>query len=259
MPCPLLTPENLAVGLANFLGHPKWRQDLHNTFYSQVTHAVKIAGGFGGASVGAYHAANALGPLVWHDIVLELQTWKALRPQPTAAFNEPPGLPALEIAYHAFGAGLPYTPLPVGPAPQPVISTLFNSAAALKVVQQPSAVFASKCCHMILPWEFPVWDNAFVGNNNATRIQMIEALDDWEELNHQTAVRLGNALGKAQLYPTNYWTYREFILTAWDTLPAPDKAILIAQLNAAIAPPGAPNPVWAHFPYRTKIPELCLA
>ena len=258
MPCPLLTPANLAAGIANFMRHPKWRQDFHNTFYSNVTNTAQLARGFAGPSVGSYKSARHYGPSLWHDIVGELQFWKALRPHPRAIFNAPLGLRALSAAYTVFGAGLPYATLPVAHPPQAPIQNLFQAAAALKVAGRPSAVFPSKCCHMLLPWEFPIWDNSFAGNTGTTRQKMVDSLDGWDGFAPAMARRLRTAFGGHLGYPANYWTYREFILLAWDTLPLANQAVLIQQMNAAIIAGGAPV-VWPHFPYRTKIPELCLA
>lgn len=258
MPCPLLTPNNLANGITNFLNHPNWRQDFHNKLYSQVTNAAKLAGSFNGLSVGSYKPASHYGPTLWHDIVGELQYWRALRPYPNRNFTSPPGLPVLDAAYAALPAGLPYAALPAANPPQPPIQKLFFAAAKIKKGTSPSVVFASKCCHMLLPWEFPIWDNAFAGNTGSTRQKMVSALGDWTGLAPAIANPLRVALGGHQVYPANYWTYREFILLAWDTLPLANQAALIKQMDAAILAGGAPA-VWMQFPYRTKIPELCLA
>ena len=258
MPCPLLTPVKLAAGIANFMGHPKWRQDFHNTLYSNVTGAAKLAGGFVGPSVGAYHAATKFGPSLWHDIVGELQSWKALRPCRTDPFLAHALLPELGEAYAVFGDFLPYATQPVTHLPLANIQDLFQAAAALKVADRPSAVFPSKCCHMLLPWEFPIWDNSFAGNTGTTRQKMVDSLDGWDDFAPEIAQQLKEALAEGLGYPHDYWIYREFILRAWDTLPAANQAVLIAQLNNAIIAGGAPA-VWGHFPYRTKIPELCLA
>jgi hypothetical protein len=258
MPCPLLTSHHLCTGIKKFSSHPKWRQDFHNRFYTNVTAAIKSAGSVLLPSVGAYKPAGCYGPTVWHDIVFELWYWRALRPHPTAFFHTHPLLAPLNAAYAHIGGGLPYRPLPVANPPQTQLFNLFTAAAALKPVATASAVFPSKCCHMLLPWEFPIWDNQFAGNTGTTRMKMLEALEDWKCLDQEKRQKLITCL-KAK-HP-DYWCYRYFLLLSWDTLPIAQQTVLINQLNAAILAAPAPLGVtsWSHFPYRTKIPELCLA
>jgi hypothetical protein len=258
MPCPLLTTFNLARGIHTFLRHPKWRQDFHNRFYANVTAAVKSTGSVLVPSAGAYKPAGYYGPTAWHDIVFELWHWRALRPHPTAFFHAHPLLVPFNAAYAHIGGGLPYKPLPVANPPQTQLSNLFTAATALKPVATTSAVFPSKCCHMLLPWEFPIWDNQFAGNTGTTRLKMLEALESWKCLDPEIRQKLTSCLKSKH---PDYWCYRYFILLAWDTLPIAQQTVLINQLNAAILAAPAPLGVapWPHFPYRTKIPELCLA
>jgi hypothetical protein len=257
MACPLLTTTNLARGIHSFLAHPKWRQDFHNRFYANATAAVKSAGSVLVASVGAYKPAGNYGRTAWHDIVFELWFWRALRPHSTAFFHAHPLLGSLNAAYARIGGRLPYIPIPAANPPQTPLFNLFNAAAALKNVATASPVFPSKCCHMLLPWEFPIWDNQFAGNTGTTRIKMLEALEGWESLDQEIRQKLTACLNAKK---PDYWCYRYFILLAWDTLPIAQQTVLIKQLNTAIAAPaplgGTP---WPNFPYRTKIPELCLA
>jgi hypothetical protein len=258
MPCPLLTPARLNAGIKNFLSHRLWRRDFHNHFYTNITNPMKMAGGYAGPSAGAYFSAGRYGPTFWHDIIGELGFWKALRPHPIATFKSPVGLPGLTTAYHAIGAGLPHRPLlPVANPPQILISNLFNAAIALKPSNGPSVVFASKCCHMLLPWEYPISDGKFSGVKITVQ-KMLDALEAWDDLSHQTRGTLTTVLGNPKSTGNIYWSYRQFILLAWDTLPPANQAALISILDAAILAAGM-GPVWVYYPYRTRIPELCLA
>jgi hypothetical protein len=209
MPCPLLTQQNLGAGIQKFLNHPKWRQDFHNLFYTNVTAAVKRTASISVPSVGAYVPAGTYGPTTWHDIVFELRFWRAMRPLKRALFFNHPGLPNLQAAYAVIGAGLPYSPMLAANPPQSQIKDLFDNAAVLKPVNNNSPVFASKCCHMILPWEYPVWDNEFVGNTSA---RMLESLDDWGNLNAESRQCLSKCLRQKR---PDYWCYRYYLLLAW--------------------------------------------
>lgn len=258
MPCPLLTPTVLANGITNFLSHPKWRKDFHNLFYSTITQTCKMTGNFGCPSAASYKPAGHYGPTIWHDTVGELQYWKALRPYANKYFISSPRVATLQNAYASIGIGLPYPPVPVANPPQSSIKDLFVSAEALKPLSKPSAVFPSKCCHMLCPWEFPVWDNSFAGNVSATRLKMLRALKSWPDLDVSTKTSMTKKLLSKAGPSDDYWTYREFILLAWDTLPSPNKTTLIAIMDKTIMTSSA-HPVWRHYPYRTKIPELCLS
>jgi hypothetical protein len=252
----MLTPTNLRRGIANFLSRRKFRRDFHNRFYANVTACVKTTANICTPSPGGYHSAGHFGSSVWDDIGAELSHWNAWRsPKPSSS---PPVITGLRAAYAAIGGGLPYLPLPAANPPQPQLRALFIAAAALKPVANASPVFPSKCCHMLLPWEFPIWDNKFAGNTSATRQKMCGALNGWPDLDQATRQKLTTCLSKKH---PDYWCYRYFILLTWDTLPIAQQTVLIKQLNAAILAAPAPLGIapWPHFPYRTKIPELCLA
>jgi hypothetical protein len=255
MPSPLLTVRNLNVGIQNFRAHSKWRQDFHNRLYSLATAAAKTAATFAVPSTGIYWLAGRHGPTVWNDISHELNYWKALR---NGTFT-PAALPALANAYAVFGSGLPYAQLPSTWPPPAQIQNLFAAAAALKPTRNISAVFPSKCCHMLLPWEYPVWDNLFSGKPSQAKI--MGHLDNWHDLDPSIIRRVRAAVRRG----LDYWTYREFLLLSWDTLPAAGQAALQAILDREILAGGAGLvqqpvlPPWDFYPYRTKIPELCLA
>jgi hypothetical protein len=214
----------------------------------QVTAAVKAAANLSVPSPGAYASPGKYGSTAWHDIVFELWFWRAIRPFKSVSFYNHPCLPTLQTAYASIGVGLPYLPVQVASPPQPQIKNLFDAAASLKMVGNKSPVFPSKCSHMIMPWEFPVWDNKFVGNTSG---RMLVSLNDWPDLDVQNRLFLSHCL---QQRFQDYWCYRHYLLLAWDTLPIQQQNALIKQLNATMSQ----NP-WQFFPYRTKIPELCLA
>lgn len=252
MPCPLLTPTNLNSGIKKFLSHPRWRKDFHNLFYTNVTSSIQTTGNLSSPSVGAYFQRGKYGPDLWYDIIGELSFWKALRPSPISGFTSHLGLPNLQSQYGALKAALTgASHFPVANPFQPQIINLFNAAMGLK---PRSIVFASKCCHMLVPWEFPISDGKFSGIN-LCREKMVSALEDWNDLDQSTRSQIGSTLQSSNF---NYWSYRHFILTAWDTLPAAQKNQLIQILNRAILFPGM-GPVWNSYPYRTRISELCLA
>jgi hypothetical protein len=241
-----LNSTNLASGISAFRGNSHWRRDFHN----------HQPAGLGGNSVGGYVTSQGVmswnsglhsGGSLWDDMLHELTFWKALRPFPTARFAVMPS--ALQNAFSALTPGLTGRQFPHALPTSHPLRTLFDSAQILKPTAKHSAVFPSKGCHMLAPWEFPIWDNEFAGNTSRSRGRMIEALDDWIELPSSERKSIGSRLTKP-----DYWCYREVLLLAWDTAPAALKSQLQGQLNRAIG-----SRVWAHYPYRTKIPELCLA
>jgi hypothetical protein len=261
MPCPFLNSANLAFGIEAFLAKTHWRSDFHNRFYANVTGALHQSAGLAGSSVGGYVTRRGVllwqcrlnaGGVLWGDMLHELTYWKALRPFKRSHFAAMPL--ALKSAFSALPPGVAGRRFPPAlPIPHS-LRTLFDTAQVLKPAKGISAVFPSKCCHMLVPWEFPIWDNQFVGNTSKSRRVMLESLEDWIELPSSVRKSIGSRLTKP-----DYWCYREVLLQAWDTAPAPLKSQLQAQLNQAILNSGIGHPVWGHYPYRTKIPELCLA
>jgi hypothetical protein len=247
MSCPLLTLSKLTAGINKFQARPRWRRDFHNDFYATVTDAIRVSGTICAPSP---RQMSPPGTNTWDDVVKELSFWKALRPLTQAHFLTHSGRSALDKVYSFFGKGHPYKPLPAMLNPQNPVVTIFREAQKLKPVNNRSPVFPSKCCHMLLPWEFPVWDGNFIGPS--ARHKMIQAIEEWKDLDPETS----RILRKNIQSGANYWCYRAFLLTAWDTAAPSLQSQLIATLNRAMPKNTC---VWTHFPYRTKIPELCLA
>lgn len=240
--------------------HP-WRPDFHDTFYRNVTNHLLSTGNLGSSSVGAYYPSNHKGPTLWGDLIAELNYWKALRGR---GYN-------LNYFIHFNYAGLnrcmqflpsynPKTPMALNSIlPPPPLLNLFVGALMIKPTKQPSIVFASKLCHLILPWEFPVWDREFVGNDwrdeleDQFKKEIEEAYEDLDK------VSLGK-YNKWKNMVVEYFVYRYVILKDWDSLSSPQKQQLQNTLSSSAHCPrsGKSKSLWKDFPYRTKIPELCI-
>lgn len=260
MPCPILNSTNLANGITQFRVRA-WRDDFHHELYLKLSQTAYLSSNFLTApSVGCYRQQNYLGPSLWGDLVAELQCWKALRPHPSSRFltGNANQLTSLLTTYKPLQTGLPYSPLPVTTTPNASLRDFFMAAAGLKPLATPSAVFPSKCCNFLLPWEFPIYDRAFVGQNSQTISKMKLALHTWHGLPQKWKTYFQTNL-RRRISPYDlYWAYRNFILLAWDTLPKAVETQLICQLSKEISL-ATGQPVWPHYPFRTKIPELCLA
>lgn len=256
MSCPLLTAATLKKGVWIYLSSKKWRPDFHNRFFSTVTASVTATKSVTGLSVGGYgYSPGSIGPTLWDDIVEELKHWKALRPSLSKT--------SLNSRASTINVVIPSLPPPTSLSIPPYGSTgplgsLFSSALSLKPTKCKSPVFASKLCHMICPSEFPIYDGKFIGKSQTARASMLNALAGWVGLPPAVATSLKNGLCIPKSRPLSYDTYRVFVLCAWDTLPAPQQALLKGVLDTYIKASGIASAVWPHFPYRTKIPELCL-
>ena len=257
MYCHLLTTTTLASGISKFLSSKtKWRADFHNRFYSTVTDKVMVARSVSGPSAGGYYAAGSKGPTLWDDIIAELGFWKALR-----------GAGALKASLASNGH-IPNGLLLSFPSPSSqsiapyslsgALGSLFITALSLKPAKNGSPVFASKLCHMLCPSEFPIYDGKFIGRSTHARFNMLKSLSGWSSISPAIASALQTGLSIPQNQPLSYDIYRTFVLSAWDTLPTSKQSVLKLALDKAIIAGGFKNPIWAHYPYRTKIPELCL-
>lgn len=254
MSCPLITSINLKRGIGRFLSSKtKWRRDFHNQFYSTVTASVFATKSVSSPSVGGYYFPGSKGPTLWHDIIAELGFWKALRG--AGAFKT-----SLAGKAHIVNGLLPpFAPPSIAPySLMGSLGTLFKSTLSLKPTKSKSPVFASKLCHMLLPSEFPIYDGMFIGKSPTARASMLGCLAGWPNLPPTVASLLQAGLSIPKSRPLSYDTYRVFVLCAWDTLPAPQQALLKGVLDTYINASGIAPAIWQHFPYRTKIPELCL-
>jgi hypothetical protein len=263
MPCPFLTIDRLDNGIAEFRKHPRWRPDFHNQFYANVTGKLHQSGSLGPPSAGGYKiqkgetkwaVPNPSNSSLWDDIVDELSCWKALRPHRKSDFANVPG--ELVSAYSKDGPPRVTQEEPgVLPKCHP-LKRLFEEAQKLKRTEASSAVFPSKLCHMLVPWEFPIWDNSFAGNKSHTREAMKNALEGWTELSKDTRKSIYDCLDSR---PPDYWCYRAVIVISWDTASQDLKKQLKMKLDEAVLKSPMGKKVWENYPYRTKIPELCLA
>lgn len=238
MSAPFLTLHNLQNGIAVWKSKCHWPQDFHNDLYNKF--------------IPIWKTPTSTSPNDWSDVVNELAKWRVFRGQKGNGKRNilnhgsiPRNLCTAIVNLNSLSI-----PISLG-THQSTIDQMFHEASILRPTRTNSPVFPSKLCHLLHPSEFVVWDNQMIGHKN--RQFWGTHLANWSGLNsHQF-----NLL-RTHLISNDYWRYRTFLLMAWDTASNSLQQQLISQLNNEITKSNPHAIITPDYPYRTKIPEICM-
>lgn len=238
MSAPFLTLPNLQNGIAVWRSKCHWPQDFHNNLYNKL--------------IPIWRTPQATSTNDWSEVVNELAKWRVFRGQKGNGKHNILRHGSIPSNLCTALVNLNGQPLPIPISPhQSMVYQMFNQASALRPTSTNSPVFPSKLCHLLHPWEFVVWDNQMIGHKS--RQFWSTHLANWSGLNsHQINLLC------THLRANDYWRYRVFLLMAWDTASFCLKQQLISQLNNDILKLNPSATIPPNYPYRTKIPEICL-
>jgi hypothetical protein len=138
---------NLQIGLSRWKARPGWESDLHAKFYQLLSDKRRFP----------------IDDNYLNFLIDTLARWKALRPR-TKEYIRGRILPRLdrlseeaeELFYYSQSINFNFDSYRWDD-----IRNLFYTSQEIK--EGTSSVFASKLCHFLIPWAFPVNDNVYTG------------------------------------------------------------------------------------------------